>query len=63
MYVCICNAIRDRDFHEAAKDAETVSQVFKKCGARPKCGKCVSDVADIVEDTRIDHGQVRLAAE
>ena len=50
MYVCICNAIKDKEMSAAAgDDASTVADVFKRCGARPKCGKCLPDVAELIE--------------
>ena len=53
MYVCICNALKDREMSAAASnDAHTVAEVFKRCGARPKCGKCLPDVAELIEERR-----------
>ena len=36
----------------AGNDAHTVAEVFKRCGARPKCGKCLPDVAELIEERR-----------
>ncbi len=64
MYLCLCNAIRDREFADAAKDAQTVADVFKRRGCRPQCGKCVPDVAAIIDETRADaDGATAIAAE
>jgi len=53
MYVCICNALRDKDLAEAARaDARSVADVFRRCGRRPQCGKCLPDVAQMIEDAR-----------
>jgi bacterioferritin-associated ferredoxin len=53
MFVCICNALRDRDLAEAAKtDTPTVAEVFRRCGSRPKCGKCLPDVAQMIDEAR-----------
>jgi bacterioferritin-associated ferredoxin len=42
MYVCLCNAITDRDFRaHAAEENSTVSAVYRSLGVKPKCGKCV----------------------
>lgn len=49
MYICICNALRDRDLASAADGARGVSEVFRRCGQRPQCGKCVPDVVRMVE--------------
>ena len=53
MYVCICNALRDKELSEAARGgARSVADAFRRCGRRPQCGKCLPDVADIIEDAR-----------
>ena len=52
MYVCICNALRDKELASAANGAKGVSEVFRRCGERPQCGKCVPDVARMVEAAR-----------
>lgn len=52
MYVCICNALRDKELEAASADARNVADVFRACGRRPQCGKCVHDVAAIIEDAR-----------
>jgi bacterioferritin-associated ferredoxin len=64
MYVCICNALKDRELAAAAgDDARSVADVFRRCGARPKCGKCLPDVAQMIEDARQPEDGVLLAAE
>ncbi|MEM6649970.1 MAG: (2Fe-2S)-binding protein [Pseudomonadota bacterium] len=52
MFVCICNALRDKELETAAHGAKGVSEVFRRCGQRPQCGKCVPDVARMVEAAR-----------
>jgi bacterioferritin-associated ferredoxin len=64
MYVCICNAIRDREIAVAAEsDAASVAEIFRRCGRRPQCGKCLPDVAQMIEDRRDRAHAVPLAAE
>ncbi|MEO0878430.1 MAG: (2Fe-2S)-binding protein [Pseudomonadota bacterium] len=64
MYVCICNALKDRDLAAAARDdAQSVADVFRRCGKRPQCGRCLPDVAQIIEDERPLSEAHRLAAE
>ncbi|MBT8471856.1 MAG: hypothetical protein HKP25_13190 [Marinicaulis sp.] len=36
----------------ASGDQISVHDVFRKCGTRPKCGKCVPDVAELIEQNR-----------
>ncbi len=65
MFVCICNALREKELAAAAgDDARTVADVFRRCGRRPQCGKCLPDVAQMIEDARIvESGPQKLAAE
>ena len=43
MYVCLCNALTDRQVKQAAHDAGTTkpSSVYAACGCRAQCGQCV----------------------
>ncbi len=65
MYVCICNALKDKELASAAgEDAQSVADVFRRCGSRPQCGKCLPDVAQMIEDSRtLENGIQTLAAE
>ena len=65
MYVCICNALKDRDLAEAAEgEVMSVAEVFKKCGTRPQCGKCLPDVASMIDASRAAReGDMKVAAE
>ncbi len=51
MYVCLCNALTDRDVrpHAAAGDV-SVSMVYQACGCRPQCGKCVPYVRQMLRE-------------
>ncbi|ADU13264.1 MULTISPECIES: bacterioferritin-associated ferredoxin [Asticcacaulis] len=61
MYVCNCNAIRERDAQKAIlSGATTVKAVFNHCQTRPQCAKCVCDIRQMIEDVS---ATVRLAAE
>ncbi len=64
MYVCICNALKDKELAAASEGARTVAEVFRRCGRRPQCGKCLPDVAQLIEDSRMRADDVqKLAAE
>jgi len=52
MYICICNALKEKELVAAAHDARTTAQVFRRCGRRPQCGKCLNEVAEIIENVR-----------
>jgi len=43
VYVCLCNALTDRQVKQAAADAGTTkpSSVYAACGCRAQCGQCV----------------------
>jgi len=51
MYVCICNAIREKDLRCAARrmcgDAEAL---YDALGCKPQCGQCLEDAMDIIAD-------------
>ncbi len=63
MYVCICNALKDRQLEAAASDARSVGEVFRRCEARPQCGKCLPDVAQMIEAARVQSPARLMAAE
>ena len=53
MYVCLCNAIRDRDLHPHTADGGcSVSMVFRGLRAEPKCGKCVPFVRQALRQAK-----------
>ncbi len=51
MYLCICNAIREREVDGlvAEGDARTVSDVYRALGKQPQCGSCASAIRDRVK--------------
>jgi bacterioferritin-associated ferredoxin len=64
MFVCICNALKDREIAAAASDdVGTVAEVFRRCGRRPQCGKCLPDIAQIIEASRGSSASAAIAAE
>ena len=51
MYVCLCNALTDRDLHpHTAAGTSSVSMVYRACGCRPQCGKCVPFVRQMLRE-------------
>ncbi|GAB3438467.1 (2Fe-2S)-binding protein [Insolitispirillum peregrinum] len=53
MYVCLCNALTDRQIREARnRGAQNVSHVFRSTGTKPECGKCVHCVRDILRENQ-----------
>ncbi|MCE2926290.1 MAG: (2Fe-2S)-binding protein [Rickettsiales bacterium] len=53
MYVCICNNIRNKEIDSMAQDGcSSASDVFRRMGCRPVCGKCVPEISDALRDRR-----------
>ena len=49
MYICVCHAITDRDVRAQAQgECSTVSMIYRSLGAKPKCGKCVPLVRQLL---------------
>jgi bacterioferritin-associated ferredoxin len=50
VYVCNCNGIRERQVRAAiAAGARRPAEVFKSCGARPQCARCVCDMRAMLD--------------
>jgi bacterioferritin-associated ferredoxin len=46
MYVCLCEALDDRDIDAAiARGCRTVADLARDCGAGADCGACCQDLA------------------
>ena len=52
MYVCLCNAITDRDVrgHNAGEGC-SVAMVYRALGCAPQCGKCVPFVRQLLRQS------------
>ncbi len=49
MYICICHALKERDVRNVLSEGDvSLSGVYKKLGCRPRCGKCLGMMAEIV---------------
>lgn len=52
MYVCLCNAITDRDFQAQCEGADcSVAMVYRALGVAPQCGKCVPMVRQMLRQS------------
>ena len=59
MYVCVCNAITDRQIRKAAKSgARNVRDLQRQLGVATGCGPCFEAAADILRESR---QQTRIA--
>jgi len=55
VYICLCNALRERQVKGAiTQGCCTVSEVHRKLGTQPQCGKCGCDIARLIR-TRAEH--------
>lgn len=48
MYICVCNAITDRNVRDCA--ANSVAEIFRCHDARPQCGQCVRHLRRLLKD-------------
>ena len=47
MYVCICNALTDKQINAALEDgAASWSAVYAHYQCEPKCGKCIPQICE-----------------
>ena len=61
VYICNCNAIRERDARLAIQSgAATAKAVFDHAQCRPQCAKCVCDIRQMIDDCNIS---LSIAAE
>ena len=51
MYVCNCNGIREHQVRAAIEaGAQRPAEVFRACGSRPQCARCVCEIKDMIDD-------------
>ena len=53
MIVCVCNAIRESEVRQAARDgASCPVSAYRSVGRRPRCGMCFSFAREIISAER-----------
>ncbi|HEX8482187.1 bacterioferritin-associated ferredoxin [uncultured Sphingomonas sp.] len=53
MVVCVCNAIRENQVRDAARQGcMTACQAFRSMGRQPKCGQCTVIARAIIDEER-----------
>jgi bacterioferritin-associated ferredoxin len=53
MIVCICNAIRESQVREAARNgASCPASAYAKVGCRARCGQCFSFARQVIQQER-----------
>ncbi len=50
VYICICNALTDRQVRQAAADTGTTksSEIYAACGCRAQCGQCARTLVSLL---------------
>lgn len=49
MYICICNALCERDVRRAIRDgAGRPRDVYAGCGCNAQCGCCTATILDLI---------------
>ncbi|MEO5706554.1 MAG: ferredoxin [Alteraurantiacibacter sp.] len=53
MYICVCNAIREKDLKVAARCTSGAAEsVYAALGKRPNCGQCLDDAQLLIDEAR-----------
>ena len=53
MYVCICNAIREKDLRAAARCCrDGAEDLYARLGRTPQCRQCLDEADHIVAEER-----------
>ncbi len=57
MYICICNAISDREIIEAQQNGyKTIEQISQHLGVGDCCGRCIESAKDVLrENSGVQH--------
>lgn len=63
MYVCLCNALTDRQVKAAAEAANTTrpSEVYAACGCRAQCGNCIKRLLHLIRGEETTAGTLQGA--
>ena len=57
MYVCLCHGFTDRQVRGAITEgAGNPPQVFRQFNAKPRCGKCIPTVREMVDESKGSSG-------
>jgi bacterioferritin-associated ferredoxin len=57
MYICICNGLTDREARSKSNSSfYSVAEFYRAMGVKPKCGKCIPAVREILESAAGGNG-------
>lgn len=60
MYVCVCNAVTERQIHQAVRDgAKTVKHLKDELGVASECGSCVSCAKACIKEAQTEMKQAQ----
>jgi len=58
MYICVCNGLTDRQARSQSKSSFcSVGDFYRALGVKPKCGKCIPAVREILESAAADQSE------
>ena len=53
MYICVCNAISDKDVKTAIKNgAKSIKELNQQLNVGSNCGTCVSSIQLLIDDSK-----------
>ncbi|MBI1181453.1 MAG: ferredoxin [Alphaproteobacteria bacterium] len=54
MYVCICNALKEKEIREKAVECPdaTAEEIYASLGVDPDCGTCLYYAQDMIDEER-----------
>lgn len=55
MYICVCNAVTERQIHQAVQDgASTVKHLKETLGVGNECASCVTCAKNCIKDAKAE---------
>ena len=62
MYICVCNAVKEQDVRDLARQfpGDSVEQLYARLGIEVDCGSCLSFADCVVDEARADAGQTAI---
>ncbi len=54
MFLCICNALRERTVREVAPYCRTPAELYRALDCRPQCGRCATALRSVLDQSRLD---------
>jgi bacterioferritin-associated ferredoxin len=63
MYVCICNAVTDRQIKTAVQEGhETFEKIQQQLDVGTCCGKCESHAKEVISEARNDEHKTEISS-